>query len=66
MSQPPQPLAPSAHALVRSIEDQLKTPAALMVPAGIRQSVQRLGNLVLLMSAQIDALQHRLTQEPKA
>lgn len=66
MSHAPTPLAPSAHALVRSIDEQLKGPAALMVPAGIRQSVQRLGNLVLLMSAQIDALNHRLNQEPKS
>lgn len=58
---PPAPLAPMAVALARSIDGHLSGPAALMVPAPIRQSVQRLAALVVLMAGQLDRINH---QEP--
>jgi len=63
MSTAPQPedLAPHARALLGQIEAQLRTPAALLAPAGVRSCIGRLANLVALMAAQIDHLQQQAT-----
>lgn len=53
-STPPAPLLPRARALQARIAQQLNTPAALLVPAGVRQAVAELGELVADLAARMD------------
>lgn len=52
----PAPLTPAACRLVGQIDAQLKSPAAMLAPAGLRAAVQQLGGLVLALAQRVDTL----------
>ena len=53
---PQKQLANDARCLQDTIRRQLGAPSAMLLPAGVRQSVEQLAQLVVVMAGHIDQL----------
>ena len=63
MSNPPA-ITPTAIRLQAHARNQLKAPAALLIPAGIRHLVEELAAVVVTLSGAVDELNSRFPHPP--